>query len=163
MNKDLFLQKAEQYLSESLDKNLFSFELDNSFNDYHTLIYVKVRKNGNFIKLGCSYHDNKINFWNNFDEEFVQPLSIEGLAGILETALKEKSVEYAFSFINEGWVKYCIYLKMDNIERSIILQELAEILSENKFKYEYIMFTDFFGETKMNIVYDNKTEKFEII
>ncbi|MCM1438614.1 MAG: hypothetical protein NC131_05315 [Roseburia sp.] len=163
MNKDLFLQKAEQYLNDILDKNIFSFELDNGFNDYYTFIYMKVLKNGNFIKIGCSYYDNKINFWNSFDEEFVQPLSIDGLAEILKIALKEKSVEYCFSFVYNGWAEYSMRLKTDNIEKGVILHELTKFLSENEIKYDYIIFSDFFGRTTMKIVFNAKTEKFDIL
>lgn len=148
MNKNLFLQKAEQYLNEKLDKNLFSFELDNSFNEYHTFIYVKVFKSGNLIKIGCSCSDNKINFWNSFDGEFVQPLNEEGLAKILEIAFKEKSVEYSFSFVNDNRAEYKIYLKSDKPDNSFIFQELSKILTENEIKYEHIIFADFFGGNK---------------
>ncbi len=162
MNKNIFLQKAEQYLNDKLDKNLFYFEIDNSFNEYHTFIYIKVLKSGNFIKIGCSYYKNKINFWNNFDEEFVQPLSGEGLAAILETALKEKSLEYSFSFVNDNRVEYKIYLKLDKIENNVVIQELSKILMDRAIKYEYIIFADFFGEISMQIVFNDETEQFEI-
>ena len=162
MNKTLFLQEAEQYLIGKLDTNVFSFELDNSFNEHHTFIYINVLKNGNLIKIGCSYCDNKINFWNNFDEEFVQPLSVEGLAKILEIAFKEKSVEYSFSFANDNRAEHKIYLKSDKPDNSFIFQELSKILAENEIKYEHIIFADFFGEINMQITFNGETEKFEI-
>ncbi len=162
MNKNLFLQEAEQYLTEKLDKNLFSFELDNSFNEYHTFIYIRVLKSGNLIKIGCSYCDNRINFWNNFDEEFVQPLSVEGLAKILETAFEEKSVEYSFSFVSDNRAEYKIYLKADKADNRVIFHELSKILAESEIEYGHIIFADFFGEINMQITFNGETEKFEI-
>lgn len=162
MDKTLFLKKAEQYLNDKLDKKLFFFELDNGFNDFVTFIYIKVIKSGKYIKLGCSYSDQKISFWNNFDEEFTQFLNENGLAEILSTAFNEKRREYQFSFFNNGWAEHSVYSKMVPQCDGDILNALNKILADKAFEYDYIGFTDFFGDTNKIIKYNKSEERFII-
>lgn len=158
----MFVQKAKEYLDRKLDKNLYSYALNQNFSNYRTVIFIEVLKSGNHIKIDCCYYDNKINFWNSFDEEFVQPLSEEGLAEILDVALKEKSVEYRFSFVKEGWAGDGVVLKLGEVENGVILKELSKILTDRKMQFDYVLFTDFFGEINIRIEYNRETEKFEI-